>query len=85
MSQSVAKQFNDQKQENDENRNQKGDETDDPNEAAFEENRKRREHNGQNISSYTDDVKLAVRDDMNKANHDIREAVVVHVGFLLHA
>ena len=85
MTQSVAKQFNDQKQDDNENRDRKGDETDDPNEAAFEENRKRREHSGQNISSYTDDVKLAVPDDMNEAIHNIGEVVVVYVGFLLHA
>ena len=86
MSQSVfSKQFNNQKQENDENRDRKGDEADNTKDIAFEEDRKRREHNGQNISSHTDDVKLVVQDDMNKTNHDIGEVVVVHVGFLLHA
>lgn len=86
MSQSVfSKQFNNQKQKNDEDGNRKRDETENQNETAFEEDRKRHEHNGQNISRYTDDVKLVVPDDMNKANHNIGEVVVVHVGFLLHA
>ena len=85
MTQSVAKQFNDQKQDDNENRDRKGDEADDPDEMTFEEDRKRREHNGQNISSYTDDIKLAVPDDMNEAIHNIGEVVVVYVGFLLHA
>lgn len=85
MSQSVAKQFNDQKQKNDENRNRKGDETENQNETTFEEDPKRHEHNGQNISRYTDVVKLVVPDDMNEAINNIGEVVVVHVCFLLHA
>lgn len=86
MSQSVfSKQFNNQKQENDENRDRKGDEAENQNETAFEEDPKRHEHNGQNISRHTDDVKLVVPDDMNEAIHNIGKAVVVHIGFLLHA